>query len=195
MWTRSWSDGGREDSRGNLFSRVHCGIIGIMKARKGRTVAVWSIVLGILGRVGVAWAMRERVAERYWLHRLEDGDEEEKRVAVERLGEIGSVRALPIILVGFVDDPEKYYLDRAARRIVSQRRKESLSMLLSLVEKERWPARHLAIEFLGELGSDAAGAVPALFRALHDEDGRVRVAASQALWLIQAVPGGPDGSE
>jgi hypothetical protein len=178
-----------------LFSCVHCEIIGIMKTRQGRTVAVWSVVLGVLVLVGAGWAMRERVAEEYWLYRLEDGDEEEKRVAVERLGEIGSARALPIILVGSVEDPEKYYLHRAARRIVSQRRKESLSMLLSLVEKERWPARHLAIEFLGEFGSDAARAVPALFRALNDEDGRVRLAASHALWLIEPAPGGTEGNE
>jgi hypothetical protein len=69
-----------------------------MTKRNARTIAMWCVGVGVVVVVVMGMVLKDRIREEYYLYRLEHGDKEAKKVAAERLGEIGSVRAVPVIL-------------------------------------------------------------------------------------------------
>jgi hypothetical protein len=73
------------------------GTIGDMTPRRGKHLVVL-VALGaglVLG--GAAYVFRGRIAEEYWLWRLEKGSDADKRLAAENLGRLHSARAVPQI--------------------------------------------------------------------------------------------------
>ncbi|HVR75357.1 MAG TPA: hypothetical protein VMT52_13560, partial [Planctomycetota bacterium] len=68
-------------------------------AKRGKilTFSIASAGLVVLAAAGiVAWP---RLEEEWWLHRLRTGDEGQRQSAAERLGSLGSMRALPEIVL------------------------------------------------------------------------------------------------
>lgn len=74
-----------------------------MPLRHGKLIAQWSAVLGVAVLLACAVAFRDRIAEEWWLYKLESGDVEGQKVAAERLAESGSVRAVSYLLLAFRD--------------------------------------------------------------------------------------------
>ncbi len=66
--------------------------------RRGKVIASWSTTLGVLVLLACAVAFKDRIAEQWWLYKLESGELEEQKVAVEKLAELGSVRAVRVML-------------------------------------------------------------------------------------------------
>ncbi len=71
---------------------------------RGKKPACWAVTMGVVVLVAVGLTSRDRILETWWLYRLEYGDSKERRDAAERLGEIGSLRALPRLLRVLADD-------------------------------------------------------------------------------------------
>jgi len=79
------------------------------------------MVLGMAIALGAGIAIHDRVREEYYLRKLESGDEEEKKIAVERLGEMKSPVVIPRLLELIKKDPRAYagfwsHLVRGQRR-------------------------------------------------------------------------------
>lgn len=62
---------------------------------RGKIVAVSSVLTGLMVLVGAGLSAWPRLEEEWWLHRLRNEDEGERRHAAKRLGALGSVRAVP----------------------------------------------------------------------------------------------------
>lgn len=69
-----------------------------MKRRRGKRVTWWVVGLGAVVLLAGAITFQERIREEYYLWRLETGDTEDQAAAAERLAEMASLRALPIML-------------------------------------------------------------------------------------------------
>jgi len=59
---------------------------------------MWAGVVGGLVLVATAYALRYRIVEQYLLWKLEHGDEERKQAAATRLAELGSFRAIRLLV-------------------------------------------------------------------------------------------------
>ena len=71
---------------------------GGMKA-KGREIAVMTASVGVLTLAFAAFFARKRIAEEYWLWRLSRVSSDEAKVkAIDKLGDLHSMRAVPIIM-------------------------------------------------------------------------------------------------
>ena len=66
--------------------------------RKSRRLTHLTVWLGIAVLVIALYASKERLLEQYWLWKLETGNGDERKPAAEKLGAMGSVRAIPILL-------------------------------------------------------------------------------------------------
>jgi hypothetical protein len=69
-----------------------------MKSPRGRLIAISVGILGLALLTIAGFAFRERIREEYWLWRLEREEETGQRLAVKRLGELRSLRAVPRLL-------------------------------------------------------------------------------------------------
>ena len=81
-----------------------------MRARQQKLVTLGFGVVGIAVLAGAAFVLREPLAEQYYLWRLESGDEEERKLAAEKLGEIGSLKSIPTLIAIFRRAPEQTFL-------------------------------------------------------------------------------------
>jgi hypothetical protein len=71
---------------------------GAMKP-KGRRIAVTTASAGVLTIAIAAFVARERIAEEYWLCKLSRASGDEAKVkAIDKLGDLHSRRAVPIIM-------------------------------------------------------------------------------------------------
>ncbi len=69
-----------------------------MSARRAKAVTLSAATIGVCVLLACAFAFRDRIAEQWWLYKLESGELEEQKVAAERLAEMGAVRAVPVML-------------------------------------------------------------------------------------------------
>jgi hypothetical protein len=72
-----------------------------MPGRRAAAVSLGALLLS-LGAAG--YAFRERIEEEWRLHRLHSGTREERQAAVERLGRIGSARAIGPLLEAYAEE-------------------------------------------------------------------------------------------
>ncbi|MBI4583848.1 MAG: hypothetical protein HY717_07475 [Planctomycetes bacterium] len=79
-----------------------------MSAIKGRLVALAAASAGLITLLGTGLASKDFLVEQWWLYRFGSGSDVEKRVAIAKLGERRSVRAIPrlIKLLGDSFDPD-----------------------------------------------------------------------------------------
>jgi hypothetical protein len=65
---------------------------------RGRTIAGWSAVLGLVTAAVAGYLFRDSIREAWYIHELEIGSLEEKVAAAQRLGELKSARAAPALI-------------------------------------------------------------------------------------------------
>jgi len=70
----------------------------VMPAARGRSIVLLSGLLGLTVLAVAGFALKDRFVEEYWLRQFERGNGGEREVAVRRLGELRSVRAVPGLL-------------------------------------------------------------------------------------------------
>jgi HEAT repeat protein len=68
-----------------------------MRRPAGKLIA-WLLAAACVAIAGTLWGLRERIAEEWWLRKLEARAKEERNQAAERLGAMGSLRAIPRLL-------------------------------------------------------------------------------------------------
>ena len=69
-----------------------------MKPAKGKTTALWTLVLGILVLMALGIGSRDRVLVELYARALKSGSVEEKLRAARELGKMKSVKAVPVLL-------------------------------------------------------------------------------------------------
>ena len=68
------------------------------KGGRGKRVAFTTAALGVLVLLGAGIAARTWLLEEWYLHQLAAGGQAEKMAAAKRLGELKSLRAVPILI-------------------------------------------------------------------------------------------------
>jgi hypothetical protein len=68
-----------------------------MRGGKGKRVAISAAVAGALVLLAAVFALRGWIREEWYLRKLGSGDGEAKRLAAEKLGELKSIRAIPVL--------------------------------------------------------------------------------------------------
>ena len=148
------------------------GTIDVMRGR-GKRVAMAAAGMGLVVLFATGFALKDRIREEWWLYKLKYGDEAEKRIAAQMLGELCSVRAAPLLV--------QQMLGRS-RPIPSGRKGQMMYgwFLEDFVF-------YNAVVRIGE------GAVPALLEAVDRADTRTLVFAHTAEMICTGVLGLGDG--
>ncbi|HIJ75035.1 MAG TPA: HEAT repeat domain-containing protein [Candidatus Hydrogenedentes bacterium] len=111
--------------------------------------------------------------------------------ATTLLGRGEEAKAAAPKLAELLHDPDPEVRVAAARVVVRADPQSPLkidALLLMLGSREDYDRRHAA-ELLGQMGTEAARALPDLQAALNDHDRIVRVTAATAIWKISREPG------
>lgn len=119
-----------------------------------------------------------QLTDRYWGYRLE---------AIQALSAMGEHDARVVQALGFCLSDSEGEVRKAARQALLGATPYSLSILSGALNDPRDYVRSEAAAALGWLGKEALTAVPALERALKDDNANVREAASTALSRIQGA--------
>lgn len=86
---------------------------------------------------------------------------------------------IPNLIKAMEDD--YWSVRQGASKLLQQFGSDSISLLIGLLESENAETRADAARALGEMGPDAAEAVPALIELLADDENSVVTAATEAL--------------
>ena len=150
--------------------------------RRSKRVTVLVAVLTVFVTGVAAILGRDAVHEWWLLNALQDEDAAERARAARALAELGSLRALPILLphIDSEDDPAEV-CEAAARKICERRGREAIPALVQGLRSVDSGVRFFCVGRLEELGPDAVAAIPALVRALGDEYEWVRAIAVMTL--------------
>jgi HEAT repeat protein len=136
--------------------------------RNGRRTAIAVAAIGVLTIVLAAFFGRDRISEEWWLWKLSKPSSDEERIAaMDRLGELCSARAVPVILDLLqwrasdnfilstpVTDSAMQALDRIGTRVKAQ-------FLRGLDDSHFW-VHAFSIAQLEKFGPEAKEAVPLL---------------------------------
>jgi HEAT repeat protein len=172
-----------------------------MNRHKGRLLAWGSAAGGLIVLLGCAVAFRDRIAEEWWLWRLGSVDPAARGAAAEKLGEMGSVRALPGLLKSCELSPLVLPLtgggwaDYGTREVAVWVREEQpdSSPVLPVDSRTGQPLESCGdpcLEALGKItGSRRLDSLRHLERALGDEDQQVRRRAAMVLLALGAEGG------
>ena len=79
-----------------------------MRTPRGKVVAWCSVALGAVVLAVCGFVFRDAMIERWYIHQLRSGDEGKRKAAAEKLGEMGSVRAVPYLLHGSSTWPVRF---------------------------------------------------------------------------------------
>jgi len=115
-----------------------------MKAPRGKAVAIGTVVLALAVLSGAAFASRERIVAEYYLWRL----------GTEAAGEVKCLEK---------DDTDSFAKTPASEAMVAKGAR-AVPILLRGIERTNFRTQIRAAWALGQLGSDAETAVPALMR-------------------------------
>jgi len=135
---------------------------GMAMRPRGRTMTV---ITGAAALAVAGIALKDRVREAWWIHELETGDDAAVARAAEVLGEMGSVRSVPVLARNLMTSYESGFadfgVDPAVRQALSRIGARAVpALILELGEDS--PGRLGAAWILGEIGPPAASAIPAL---------------------------------
>ena len=103
---------------------------------------------------------------------------------IETLGEIGDPAAIPVLIKTLRSSDGRWLGSRIVDALGQIGDTAAVLGLIEVLSDERWSMRQSAAYQLGEIGEPAKEAVPALIKALSDEEGYVRVRAADALMKI-----------
>lgn len=150
------------------------------------------------------------IIEEWYLSKLRSVDEAEKKIAAEKLAEMRSIKAVPVLIELFEKEPgEPRHLPYSAKALVKIGEPAVSSLIEELVVRDRIPwrcvsytlkdigrpavpdlvsklksddaeVRRLAAHTLGKMRQGAEAAVPALIELLKDPNQSVRLAVAEA---------------
>ena len=75
-----------------------------MKTRGG-TIALLTVALGVALLISIGFASRRRLLEEWYTHKLKTGDEDARKTAAEKLGDMGSAVGIPFLVRAAKSDP------------------------------------------------------------------------------------------
>ncbi len=75
---------------------------------KGKRLTYLTIALGVLVLLVAGYAAKDKAVEQWYIWKLESEDEQERKLAAEKLGEMGSVRAVPSLMLQIEQLEAKY---------------------------------------------------------------------------------------
>jgi len=75
----------------------------LMKKLRGARLAIVLAVLAAVTLAACGFAFRDQIVERWYIARLESPEPEMRDLAIRKLGEMRSPRALPYLREGFLD--------------------------------------------------------------------------------------------
>ncbi len=163
-----------------------------MKARRGRRIALGSGAIGIAVLAAAGIAFRDRILEEYSIWKLEKGSEAERISAARDLEALRSVRAVPFLMKALCRElyakgiDQDHYLLKALGGIG----KGAVPALLESLGREADHERLLAACGLGQIGSNAKEAVPALRKLLEriqgEKDASLSFIVAKAIADIEA---------
>ena len=155
---------------------------------KGRHVTHLTISLGVLVLLVAGYAFKDKALEQWYLWKLASKGESEKQIAVEELGKMGSVRAIPMLIELFRLRPDAPKLRYAAVDALCGIGQPAVPALNKALDDENEEVRMFAAFTLGQVGQrvSAEGAIPLLIETLKDKDLEVRMNAAWALGVIRA---------
>src|SRR5262249_22718595 len=147
-----------------------------------RRIACFSAAFG-LGVLGLfAFASRNLLFEEWQIYKLKRGNAQERGAAAKKLGDLGSVKALPFLMEG---DPRDGRARAAMIQIALKSQGAAFPVLLQLFQGKAGPWRGHAIKLFGLMKSDAKPAIGGLFQALEEENEGIRLAAAWAIGEIE----------
>ncbi len=181
---------------------------------KGRRLTYLIIPLGLVVLVVAVYAFRGPIREQWYLWELESEDEEEQEFAAEKLGEMGSVRAVPIlvqilrdfrqteterpnqaILLGekliLLEMTEEYFDDFWQAKAITQIGSRGLPHLIDSIKDDAWLySGNLTMDTglrkaVERIGSEA---IPHLLQALNDKNPNTRRLALLTLSRLRQKP-------
>jgi HEAT repeat protein len=152
------------------------------RGRKRITVLVAVVTVVVCAAAGVLG--RHAVHEWWLLRALEHGDQAERTRAARALGEMGCLKAVPILLPRLNSQEDYDWI--CTRAVVSICERRGREVVPALIQGLRYGPyiRAFCSDRLGVFGPDASEAVPALLEVLGDKDPNypeVRVSAVLAL--------------
>ncbi len=159
--------------------------------RRGKSIAISTAVIGVVVLVAAGIVSKDRIIEDWYIWRLEKGSEEAQVAAVERLGNMKSVRAMLALARAF---QLKYHQpDSRSQRLLMGHCLKAFAMIgepaaRALVGWWRRTTDDSVAEdealalALWAIGTDA---VPAITEALQDENDTVRVRAAAVLSRVR----------
>jgi len=153
---------------------------------------MWAGVLGLVVIIATGFALKDWIREEWYLYRLTQGDEKAQRAAAERLGEMRSVRAVPLLADRLVVRSDEHVGDRVPvgvspmgvehatvveswdycqhiQKALVNIGAPGVPVLLERMKRDA-TARLEIMPVLGEMGAEARGAVPALREWVNDPD-------------------------
>jgi HEAT repeat protein len=159
--------------------------------RRRKRITVLAAMCTVLVCAAAAILARDIVREWWLLKVLHHADQSERFRAARALGELGSLKAVPILLGLEAEEFSHGIYENALTSICERRRREVIPALIqglrcegTLRSAAALAARSIRMfcsDRLAVFGPEAREAIPALMEALVDEDPWVRVAAVQAL--------------
>jgi HEAT repeat protein len=177
-----------------------------MGHRKGKATALSVTALGIMTLLTLAVVMKDRIAEEWFIHKLQSNSEAETASAARNLGVLGSVRSVPglaKLALWSAEYESLIYLDPELS-LISVEGSESASFwardevlqalnrigvkaipsLLHELSSSSFETRLGAAFALGELGGEAKAAIPLLELRCKDSQKEMRVVAQDAMKKI-----------
>ncbi|HVR75361.1 MAG TPA: hypothetical protein VMT52_13580, partial [Planctomycetota bacterium] len=173
-------------SRRSLFTATMAGM-----AKRGKILTFLLAAMGLLVLAAAGIVAWPRLEEEWWLHRLRTGDEGQRQRAAERLGQLGSMRALPEIVLAMRRAAGSWEEPKRLVQLVSGRRVLAMDDLSDRQIDEATLAPDCVAYYRGTcaLGKPA---LPLLLRALAEEvDAEGMGAFCVALAITKIAFGGP----
>jgi HEAT repeat protein len=128
-------------------------------------------------------ALRGIALEQWHIWHLSSSDIESRRLAAEKLAQIGTMRSFAKLLE-MSESLETPRLRFALRQITARYKKEAISPLLDALQDQSWQRREAAAQAMGEIGPAAVEAVPSLLEALDSKEELLRKSAASSLARI-----------
>ena len=155
-----------------------------MKRPSKKLIVVSVAVLSMVVLVASGFALKRPILEQWYLWELDSEDEQERKLAAEKLGELHSVRAIPRLTELFRTEPiEEPHLPYSAKAL-AKIGKPAVPALCNLLGERHHTNRRDFIWTIGAIGEKAEAAVPYLIHSLEDEDWVVRQTTAEVLGLI-----------
>jgi HEAT repeat protein len=151
---------------------------------RGRTIALLTLVLGLVVLVVAGIMSKDWIVEEWWLHKLRTGTEAESASAAKALGSMNSVKALRHLLKAY-SQREDLHPVLVAGRIAKNKGAESVSQLATALKDADSSIRWAAAMLLGLMGPEAKVSRPDLLKATSDTSLDVRDAAAEALANVE----------